>query len=88
MWEHFTNHLCIGDLLSPIYRDVSVANNFKGVRPRDALIAWSISYFAYPLTQADQFIGVQHISDLLVFGMFTQLYVFKGLSRLFIHYMH
>ena len=86
MWEHFIDHICIGDLLLPIYRDVSVVNNFKGVRPPFALVAWYISSFSKPLAQAVQFIGVQRIPDILLFGMFPQLSVFERLSCFFIKY--
>ena len=88
MWAHFTDHLFIGDLLLPIYRDVSVVNNFKGFRPLYVLVAWSVTSFADTLAQLAQLFGVRRIPDILVFGMFPQLYLFKGLSRFFVHYKH
>ena len=86
MGANFTNHLCIGDLLFPIHRDVIVANNCKCVHPSDALVLWSISDLAYPLAQSAQFVGVRFIPYLLVLGVFPQLSVFKGLPLFLIHY--
>ena len=75
--EHFINHLCIGDFLSPIYRDAIISNNFKCFRPPDALVARYISSFDYPLAQSSQFVVVLCIPDLLVLRIFPQLSVFK-----------
>ena len=88
MGAHFTNHLSIGDFISPIHRDVSIANNSKCVRPPDALFACSISAFSFPLVQLAQFLGVRCIPDLLVLGIFPQFFVFNGLSRFFVNFRH
>ena len=79
---HFTNHLRIGDFFLPIHRDVSTANSFKCVPAPDALVAWSISSFAYVLAQSAQFVEVLCITTFLLLGMIAQLSVFEGLSRL------
>ena len=88
MGAYFTNHLCIGDLISPIHRYFSVANNFKGFFPPDVLVMWSIYSLAYPLEQSAQFVGVQHIPNILVTGIFPQFSVFKGLSCIFVNCNH
>ena len=49
VWEHFIDHICIGDLLLPIYRDVSVVNNFKYVYLFGELVVWAIVPLAYSL---------------------------------------
>ena len=85
---NFTNHLCIGDLLFPIHRDVIVANNCKCVHPSDALVLWSISDLAYPLAQSAQFVGVIFLPNILVLEKFPQFCVLKGLSHLFIKHRH
>ena len=84
--ERFTDYFSICNLLSPLHRDVGVVDNFKIIRPVDALVVWYIKNITYALAQLAKSIGVQLIPIFLTLGMFPQLPVFEVLSHFFIEH--
>ena len=79
MWIYFTREFGVCDLFAAFRGYVVVCDDEEGV---DSLDAWARSggIFSNAFTEAAEFVGVGFVPNVLVFGMFSELAIFKCLA--------
>ena len=80
VWLYFAHDFGVGDLFAAVTGDVVVVDDEEGV---STFGVWARGggIFYNALTETDNFVGVGLVPNTLVFGIFSELIIFKCLAR-------
>ena len=80
--EYLAHNFCVSDIYFSIHRYVFIPNDSEGLSPINTLFIGAFISCTNALAEMSKLIAVGFFPNILVFGIETELAVFKGLTHL------